>query len=151
MDTRTPDQRRRIMQAVQSSDTGPELKIRRVLHRMGYRYRLHRKDLPGTPDLVFPGRRKVVFVHGCFWHWHGCKYGRLPKSRLDYWQPKLERNCERDCEKIRQLEAVGWIVHVVWQCEIRCNLDSAVSALIAFLNDEDVYNTDRHLERAMLQ
>lgn len=151
MDTRTPDQRRRIMQAVQSSDTGLELKIRRILHRLGYRYRLHPKDLPGTPDLVFPSRRKAVFVHGCFWHWHGCKYGQLPKSRLDYWQPKLERNRERDHEKIRQLEAAGWVVHVVWQCEIRRDPEETCERLIAFLDDRAVDNPDRHLEDTALQ
>lgn len=150
MDTRTPEQRRYIMQAVQSSDTGPELKIRRVLHRLGYRYRLHRKNLPGTPDLVFPVRKKVVFVHGCFWHWHGCKYGRLPKSRLDYWQPKLERNRERDREKIRQLESLRWAVHIVWQCEIRRDPEDAFERVTAFLDDRPVYNPDRHLEHATL-
>lgn len=141
MDTRTPEERRRIMQAVQSSDTGPELKIRRILHRMGYRYRLHRKDLPGTPDLVFPGRKKVVFVHGCFWHWHGCRYGQLPKSRLDYWQPKLERNVERDRERIFRLEEAGWTVHVVWQCEIRREFETAIAEIAAFLDDKAVQNS----------
>ena len=82
-DTRTPQQRRRIMQAVKSRDTKPEMVVRRCLHAMGYRYRLHRKDLPGRPDIVFAGRRKAIFVHGCFWYRHGCAKGQLPKSRLD--------------------------------------------------------------------
>ncbi len=90
MDTRTSEQRRRIMQAVKSRDTGPEMIVRRLLHRMGYRYRLHRKDLPGKPDVALVSRRKAIFVHGCFWHGHGCPKGRLPKSRLDYWQPPDE-------------------------------------------------------------
>ncbi|MCY4557696.1 MAG: very short patch repair endonuclease [Chloroflexi bacterium] len=117
MDTRTPQQRRRIMQAVKSKDTKPELIVRRVLHRMGYRYRLHRKDLPGKPDIVFVSRRKAIFVHGCFWHAHDCPKGRLPKSRLDYWQPKLDRNKQRDRTKVEQLRSLGWSVLVIWQCQ----------------------------------
>lgn len=117
MDTRTPEQRRRIMQAVRSKDTGPELVVRRVLHGMGYRYRLHRADLPGTPDIVLVSRRKVILVHGCFWHGHCCPKGRLPKSRLDFWRAKIDRNRQRDLSKTEQLEALGWRVLVVWQCE----------------------------------
>ena len=83
-DTRTPEQRRRIMQSVKTENTGPELVVRRLLHGMGYRYRLHRRDLAGKPDIVFVSRRKAIFVHGCFWHGHSCPKGRLPKSRLDY-------------------------------------------------------------------
>lgn len=118
MDTRTPDQRRRIMQAVKSSDTKPELTVRRCLHGMGYRYRLHRKDLPGRPDIAFIARRKAIFVHGCFWHRHGCPKGRLPKSRLEYWKPKLEANVLRDQAKIDELKLLGWKTLVVWQCEL---------------------------------
>lgn len=105
------------MKAVRGKDTGPEWTVRRLVHRMGYRYRLHRKDLPGKPDLVFLTRRKVIFVHGCFWHAHGCQIGQPPKSRLDYWLPKLERNRERDAEKVEELKALGWSVLTVWQCE----------------------------------
>lgn len=119
MDTRSPDQRRRIMQSVKSKNTGPEMKVRRVLHAMGYRFRLHRKDLPGKPDIVLPKHRKAIFVHGCFWHSHGCSKGQLPKSRLDYWLPKLERNAARDREKVEELETLGWKVLVIWQCEIQ--------------------------------
>lgn len=117
MDTRTEEQRRRIMQSVKSKDTGPELIVRRLLHAMGHRFRLHRKDLPGRPDIVLPKYRKAIFVHGCFWHWHGCPKGQLPKSRLDYWRPKLEANVERDRIKREQLESLGWATMVVWQCE----------------------------------
>ena len=117
MDTRTSEQRRRIMQAVKSRDTGPEMIVRRLLHRMGYRYRLHQKDLPGKPDVALVSRRKAIFVHGCFWHGHGCPKGRLPKSRLDYWQPKLAKNRERDRKKEEQLRSLGWSVLVIWQCE----------------------------------
>ena len=106
------------MQAVKSKHTKPEIIVRRCLHAMGYRYRLNRKDLPGRPDIAFVGRRKAIFVHGCFWHLHGCSKGRLPKSRLDYWQPKLEGNAERDRIKIECLESLGWETHVIWQCEL---------------------------------
>ena len=106
-DTRTKVQRRRIMQSVGQKNTGPEWSVRRLLHRLGYRYRLHRKDLPGTPDIVFPSRRKAIFVHGCYWHGHGCKKGRLPKSNLDYWSPKIDSNKERDRRKQSELEAAG--------------------------------------------
>ncbi len=133
VDTRTKEQRRRIMQAVRGKDTGPEWTVRRLLHGLGYRYRLHRKDLPGKPDLVFPDRKKAIFVHGCFWHAHGCRYGQPPKSRLDYWLPKLEQNKKRDAEKRAQLEALGWKVLTVWQCEIR-DIEALTTALRAFLD-----------------
>jgi len=118
-DTRTPEQRRRIMQAVKTKDTGPEWAVRRWLHSRGYRYRLHPKDLPGRPDIVLPGRRLAIFVHGCFWHSHHCDKGRAPKSKLDYWGPKLEANRERDARKVNELEAQGWSVFTVWQCETK--------------------------------
>ena len=105
------------MQSVKSKDTGPELIVRRLLHAMGYRYRLHRRDLPGKPDIAFISRRKAIFVHGCFWHGHDCPKGRLPKSRLDYWRPKLDRNKARDRTKEEQLKSLGWSVLVIWQCE----------------------------------
>jgi len=116
-DTRTPEQRRRIMQSVKTLDTGPELEVRHILFGLGYRYRLHAKNLPGRPDIVFPGRMKAIFVHGCFWHWHGCRKGRAPKSRLDYWKPKLKTNRKRDGVQLRALKALGWSVLTVWQCE----------------------------------
>ena len=106
------------MQQVKGKDTKPELTVRSLLHRMGYRFRLHRTDLPGTPDLVFPARRVALFVHGCFWHGHGCSIGRLPKSRLDYWAPKIDANRARDARKQATLAAAGWRVAVVWQCEL---------------------------------
>ena len=132
-DTRTPEQRRRIMQAVRGKDTGPEWTVRRLLHGLGYRYRLHRKDLPGKPDLVFPGRKTAIFVHGCFWHAHGCRYGQPPKSRLDYWLPKLEQNKKRDAEKRAQLEALGWKVLTVWQCDAR-DIEALTARLRVFLD-----------------
>ena len=132
-DTRTPAQRSAIMRAVGRKDTSPELVVRRLLHAAGFRFRLHRRDLPGTPDLVFPGRRKVIFVHGCFWHGHGCAKGRLPKSRPEYWRPKIEANRERDARKEGELRALGWGVETVWQCETK---DAAALGdhLSAFLN-----------------
>lgn len=118
-DTRTPTQRSAIMKAVGQKDTSPEMVVRRLIHAAGFRFRLHRRDLPGTPDLVFPSRRKAVFVHGCFWHGHGCAKGRLPKSRPDYWGPKIKGNQERDARAEAALRALGWDVLTVWQCETK--------------------------------
>lgn len=120
------------MQSVKSKDTKPELVVRRLLHSLGYRFRLHRKDLPGRPDIVLPRHRKAIFVHGCFWHLHGCPKGQVPKSRLDYWLPKLEGNVTRDKTKIEQLESLGWKVHVIWQCET-ADLDSLAVRVEAFI------------------
>lgn len=108
------------MQAVKSKDTGPELLVRRLLHARGYRYRLHKRDLPGRPDIVFPGRRKVIFIHGCFWHGHHCRRGaRVPKSNTDYWTAKIARNRARDQAARKRLKAKGWIALVLWECELR--------------------------------
>jgi DNA mismatch endonuclease (patch repair protein) len=106
------------MQQVKTKNTRPEKIVRSLLHSLGYRFRLHRKDLPGTPDIVLPGRRLALFVHGCFWHGHGCGIGKLPKSRLDYWQPKIEANRDRDRRKAAALSAEGWRVLELWQCEL---------------------------------
>lgn len=114
------------MSRVRSKDTKPELLVRRLVHGMGYRYRLHSRTLPGHPDLVFTRRRKIVFVHGCFWHRHpdpGCKLARMPKSRLDFWAPKLELNRRRDIESQAKLRELGWDVLVVWECELRDRAD----------------------------
>jgi DNA mismatch endonuclease, patch repair protein len=119
VDTRTPEQRSRIMAAVKTENTSAEIAVRRLVFAMGYRYRLHKRGLPGRPDLVFPGRRKAIFVHGCFWHGHGCDKGRLPKSRLDYWRPKIEANRERDRRAVSALEAERWRSLVIWQCELK--------------------------------
>ena len=116
----TPEVRRRTMQAVKSENTGPELAVRRLAHRMGYRFRLHRKDLPGKPDLVFPRLRKAVFVHGCFWHGHDCARGaRVPVQNRAYWTKKIKRNKVRDEDVREVLTAAGWEVVVLWECEIR--------------------------------
>ena len=106
------------MRAVKSKDTGAEMIVRRLVHSLGYRYRLHRRDLPGVPDLVFPARRAVIFVHGCFWHQHDCRRGaRMPKTRRDYWGPKLRKNQDRDRRQQEGLRVQGWRVLVVWECE----------------------------------
>lgn len=109
-----------LMARVRSTDTKPELAVRSLVHRMGYRFRLNRRDLPGTPDLTFPRLRIVIFVHGCFWHQHRCPRGaRQPRSNTEYWFPKLQRNMERDRRSVRALRRVGWRVLVVWECQIR--------------------------------
>ncbi len=121
----TTPERSAIMRAVRSGDTSPELTVRRLLHARGYRYRLHRKDLPGKPDLVFPGRRRVIFIHGCFWHGHDCARGaRVPKTNTDYWVEKVERNRARDARAGHLLAEQGWSVLVVWECELRKDLAS---------------------------
>jgi DNA mismatch endonuclease (patch repair protein) len=106
------------MQSVRTKNTGPEVKVRQLLHAMGYRFRLHRRDLPGTPDIVFPKKRKVIFVNGCFWHGHNCSKGQLPKSRIDYWKDKIDRNCERDKKNSDELAELGWKTLTLWQCEL---------------------------------
>jgi DNA mismatch endonuclease (patch repair protein) len=105
------------MRRIRSKGMLPELAVRSLVHRMGYRFRLHRKDLPGKPDLVFVSRRKVIFVHGCFWHAHDCKMAHKPKSNADYWAPKLARNRTRDARNIETLTAVGWKSLIIWECE----------------------------------
>ncbi len=118
-DRLTIEQRSNLMRRVRGKDTAPELLVRRLAHAAGFRFRLHRKDLPGNPDLCFPTRHKVIFVHGCFWHGHGCKIGRLPKSRLEFWQPKIARNRERDTAAVAALATLGWRVFTVWQCQTK--------------------------------
>ena len=135
VDTVTAQVRSRIMAQVKSKDTKPEMTVRRLLHGLGYRYRLHRKDLPGKPDLVFPSRRKAVFVHGCFWHSHAdCKKARLPSSNRDYWQAKLTRNRERDERNVALIEKEGWATIVVWECELS-DLDAVARSLVDFLGN----------------
>lgn len=122
MDTLSPAQRSERMSRVRGKGSKAELFVRSLVHGMGYRFRLHGAKLPGRPDLVFPGRRKVIFVHGCFWHRHpdpDCKLARLPKSRQDFWLPKLEGNRARDLRQIAALEADGWSVLELWECRLR--------------------------------
>lgn len=127
------DARRANMRAVSAKDTTPELKVRRLLHRMGFRFRLHRPDLPGTPDVVLPRHRSVVFVHGCFWHGHaGCRRSHRPTANAEYWRIKLDRNIARDAAHISALHAQGWKTLVIWECELRSE-DRVRDALSSFL------------------
>ncbi|MAB13093.1 MAG: very short patch repair endonuclease [Parvibaculum sp.] len=122
------------MRAVKAKDTKPEMQVRRMLFKAGYRYRLHRSDLPGKPDLVFPSRKKIIFVHGCFWHGHTCRRGnRLPKSNRDYWSSKIKRNVERDRTHLSKLRHLGWVTHIVWECELR-DQDRVFQQLKRFLD-----------------
>lgn len=121
------------MRQIRSKDTHPEMMLRRLLHHAGYRFRLHRKDLPGRPDLVFPSRRKIIFVHGCFWHQHpGCIDSHVPKSRIFYWKPKLAGNRRRDQTNRRELRRLGWRVLVVWECQVK-NSQKLAARLERFL------------------
>jgi DNA mismatch endonuclease (patch repair protein) len=118
-DVFTPQQRSAVMRAVRGADTKPEMIVRRLVHALGYRYRLHVRALPGAPDLVFPSRKKVIFVHGCFWHRHRCEAGRsMPASKVEYWQAKFAANQRRDRRHRRQLHALGWKALVLWECQI---------------------------------
>lgn len=140
MDSLTPAERSERMSRIKGKNTKPELMVRSLVHRMGYRYRLHRKGLPGRPDLVFAKRRKVIFVHGCFWHRHeGCRLARLPKSRLDFWRPKLEANAKRDKEVELRLAELGWKVLTIWECEVKEEAALA-SRIKAFLDDTENNN-----------
>lgn len=115
----TAVQRSENMRRIKAAHTKPEMLVRRMVHAMGYRYRLHRKDLPGKPDLIFGPKRKAIFVHGCFWHQHsGCKAGRLPNSNAGYWHEKLRRNVERDAKVQADLKERGWDILTLWDCEI---------------------------------
>lgn len=114
----TPEKRRRVMSAIKSRDTKPELIVRRMLHRAGFRFRLHRSDLPGRPDIVLPRYRTAIFVHGCFWHGHDCGIFRAPTTRPEYWARKLSKTRERDDSVIAKLQLLGWRVITVWECQL---------------------------------
>ena len=133
-DVFTPEQRSRVMARVRGKNTRPELAVRRLLWRAGHRYRLHRRDLPGSPDIAFIGRRLAVFVHGCFWHGHDCSRGaRAPKQNAEYWRAKIARNRARDTAAEVALAAQGWRTLTVWECELKdepallARLDQAIS------------------------
>jgi DNA mismatch endonuclease (patch repair protein) len=133
MDRLTRGRRSALMSRIRGKDTAPEKTLRAILHKAGYRYRLNVRSLPGSPDIVFPGRRKLIFVHGCFWHSHAnCRLGALPKTKLQYWEPKLRANVSRDLRTIRKLRRQGWSVLVVWQCSLK-NLDRCMSRITRFL------------------
>jgi DNA mismatch endonuclease (patch repair protein) len=139
MDTLTASERSERMSRIKAKDTGTELRVRRLVHRLGYRYRLHDHRLPGKPDMVFRSRRKTIFVHGCFWHRHPdpeCKLARMPKSRLDFWEPKLTTNRERDERSLERLRDLGWDPLIVWECESR-HIEQLENKIRAFLDDEE--------------
>lgn len=132
----TPEKRHTIMAHVKGRDTGPEKAVRSLLHRLGYRFRLHQKDLPGNPDIVLPRHHKVIFVHGCFWHGHpGCRRAGRPVTNTAFWNKKLDKNVERDARVQAELQLRGWKVLVVWQCQIR-DRDRLAAMLKHFLADE---------------
>jgi DNA mismatch endonuclease (patch repair protein) len=134
VDTVTKSARSKIMAAVKSRDTGPEMIVRRELHRLGYRFRLHRRDLPGTPDVVLPGLRKIINVHGCFWHMHSCQRRRKPPvNHAEYWEAKRLGNARRDRRNLRKLVRQGWEVLVVWECQTK-NAATLSGRLKAFLD-----------------
>jgi DNA mismatch endonuclease, patch repair protein len=133
-DVHTPEQRSRNMASIRGKNTKPEKIVRSLLHRLGYRYRLHRRDLPGKPDLVFAGQRKAIFVHGCFWHMHDCRWGRVtPATNTDFWLNKRQGNCNRDLKALAALKADGWETLIVWECETK-NQDTLKAQLEAFLS-----------------
>lgn len=132
-DRLTPAERSENMRRIRSKDTSPELAIRKLLHHLGYRFRLHIKELPGRPDIVLPSRRCIVLVHGCFWHGHSrCREGRVPGSNVGYWSAKLEANKLRDRRNIRKLRNLGWSVLVVWECQVK-DLPKVEKRLLRFL------------------
>src|SRR5262249_50784576 len=136
-DVLTPEQRSFNMSRIRGRNTKPEMVVRSLVHRMGFRYRLHRKDLPGKPDLVFPRLRKIVLVHGCFWHMHNCPYGRvIPRTNSEFWDNKRRGNVERDRKILSALRNGKWKVKVVWECEIK-NEDNLVRMLTTFLGSKD--------------
>jgi DNA mismatch endonuclease (patch repair protein) len=133
-DTLSPSERSERMGLIRSKDTQPELFLRKLLRNIGFSgYRLHRTDLPGKPDIAFIGRKKAIYVHGCFWHQHKCGKYKMPKSRNDYWLPKLRRNIERDKDNIEKLQALGWSVLTVWECELK-DVDEVSNKVLRFLS-----------------
>lgn len=134
MDIFSKEKRSHIMRQVRSKNTTPELIVRSIAHRLGYRFRLHKIDLPGKPDLVFSKYKKVIFVHGCFWHGHNCRAGEnTPKSNKSYWKEKLQRNRQRDAENIQQLKVLGWETLVIWECETK-NAEKLKAIINCFLD-----------------
>jgi DNA mismatch endonuclease (patch repair protein) len=132
MDRINSDQRSALMSRVKTRDTKPELIVRSLLHRLGYRFRLHRKDLPGNPDLVFPIRKKVIFIHGCFWHGHDCPRGKRPSTNTEFWDLKLTKNKARDENALQMLNLLGWKALVIWECNVNAT-GELVKLLTKFL------------------
>lgn len=156
-DVHTPEQRHKNMAAIHSSSTKPELKLRRALWSLGFRYRINEKHLPGKPDIVLPKYRTVVFIHGCFWHGHkDCEYYTVPKTNTDFWTAKITRNQQRDQEVWRQLEAKGWYVIIVWECELKKHrfedtVNSVAAEIVRNGNTYQYIQTARKKARALYQ
>lgn len=137
MDTLTVEERSQRMSRIRNKGTKPELALRKLVFSLGFRYRLNQSKLPGKPDLVFPGCKKVIFIHGCFWHRHeSCKKARWPKSRLEFWKPKLEGNFLRDQRNLIKLSEMGWSALVIWECELP-NTDGIISNIKSFLGEKN--------------
>ena len=126
-DVHSPAQRSFNMSRIRGKDTAPEIRLRSLLHRAGHRFRLHRKDLPGRPDIVLPGAKIAVYVHGCYWHRHeGCRLSTMPSSNVDFWRAKFERTVERDQENVEALKVAGWTPVVIWECELRAEAEATL-------------------------
>jgi len=136
MDILTPEERSAQMARVRSKNTQPELVVRRLVHSQGYRYRLHKPDLPGKPDLAFVSRKKVIFVNGCFWHGHKCSLGRTPKSRVEFWVSKIEKNRARDAKNIEELRKAGWNSLVLWECQLK-DREALKKLIVEFLDNNN--------------
>ncbi len=135
VDVHTPEQRSHNMAAIRSKNTKPEMAVRRLVHRMGYRFRLHRKDLPGNPDLAFIRQRKVMFVHGCYWHMHRCRFGRVvPRTNAEFWRIKRESNRRRDKANLREIRRLGWDALVIWECQLK-DMNALEKKIRCFLDD----------------
>jgi DNA mismatch endonuclease, patch repair protein len=143
----SPQKRSANMARVKNKNTKPEIEVRKILHRLGYRFRLHGQNLPGNPDIVLPRHRKVIFVHGCFWHSHNCPRGRRPLTSVDFWNDKLDRNLTRDAARQQDLRASGWAVLVVWECMLK-DLDVVEKMLVAFMQEVSISGaiSDEHRE-----
>ena len=135
MDVHSPEQRSYNMSRIKGKNTKPELLVRKWLWSRGYRYRLHRKDLPGKPDIVFPKQKKAVFVHGCFWHKHDCRYFKWPRTNREFWKKKINENVRRDQKNYQDLIADGWNYFIVWECELKADITGLWDRLAEFLEN----------------
>ena len=151
MNAEVPEGRRRNMAAIRGKNTKPEMAVRRALHALGYRYRLHESGLPGRPDLTFPARKAAVEIRGCFWHRHGCANSTLPKTRAEWWDQKLARNVARDQANSVALVAAGWRLHVMWECDIRADLANSLTHVRRFLGPPRLPGVGRHVTQPVIR
>ncbi len=139
MDIWSKEKRSEVMSKIRGKNTKPEKLLRTSLHQRGFRFRIHRKDLPGKPDIIFPKQRIAIFVHGCFWHFHQeCNEGRIPSSNSEFWKEKLLKNVSKDAQHIKALESLGWTVLVIWECDIEKQLEKTLSKVISKLTKENI-------------